>query len=254
MHPGIAKVDNKLQRGISALLYADPGVGKTTCLARLPPDETLIINAESGLGPLLGTGHYVFELSRDLQSLAGIYKYLRSENHPFKYVVIDNISELQEWMVLSLTESRKKDFAEIREKGDAAGKMREYLYKFRNLIELDICVIFSAWEMSLTLERGQEGPERSKIFPKLYPSISPEVCGIVDLVGHLEKYEKTEDRYIRFVGNEKVMAKSQYRGVDKFEPADFMAVFKKIRAFNYETAKPIEALVQDEINLCQMMK
>lgn len=251
-HAGISKVDNKLNRGISSLIYSDPGIGKTTCIARLPVDETLIINVESGLGPLLGTGHYVFELSRDLQSLAGIYKYLRSEQHPFKYVALDNISELQEWMVLSLTESRKKDFADIREKGDAASKMREYLYKFRNLIELGINVIFSAWEMGLTLERGVDGPERSKIFPKLYPSISPEVCGIVDLVGHLEKYEKTEDRYIRFVGNDKVMAKTQYRGVGKFEPADLDAVFKKVHAFNYATAQPLEAVAADEIKLLQM--
>ena len=241
-------VGNEIDRGISTLIYCDPGIGKTTMSAKLPAGETLIINVEAGLGPLLGTGHSVFELKRDLKDLTGIYKYLLTEDHPFKYVVVDNISELQEWFVLSLTGMRKKDFAEIREHGDAMNKMREYLYNFRNLIERGINVIFNAWEMSLEIEKTQDGI-RTKLYPKMYKNLSPEVCGIVDLVGHLERYEKTEDRFVRFEGSEKLIAKSQYRGLDKFEPADLEYIFKKIRKFNYAKEKPIKTASKEVVQL-----
>ncbi len=251
--PGIKPIGTQINRGISAVLYSDPGIGKTTCIARLPVGETLIVNVEAGLGPLLGTGHQVFELKRDLRDIAKIYKFLYTEKHPFRYVVIDNISELQEWMVLSLTAMRKKEFAEVREKGDTASKMREYLYNFRNLIDIGICVIFNAWEMSLIVEKSSDG-DKTKLMPKLYKSLTGEACGIVDLVGHLERYDKTEDRFIRFHGSDRIMAKSQFRGVNKFEPADFEILFKKIRKFNYAKAKPVVAITEDEVNLIKNQK
>ena len=246
--PNITKMGTEINRGISALVYCDPGGGKTTMAARLPKDETLIINVEAGLGPLLGTGHSCFQLSKDLRDLTGIYKYLLTEDHPFKYVVLDNISELQEWFVLALTGMRKKDFAEIREHGDAMNKMRETLYNFRNLIEKNINVIFNAWEMSLEVEKTQDGI-KTKLYPKLYKNLAPEVCGIVDMVGHLERYEKTEDRFVRFEGSEKLIAKSQYRGLDKFEPADWTYIFKKVRAWNYKKEKPIKITSKEEVQL-----
>jgi phage nucleotide-binding protein len=248
MIPGITKAGSTIDRGVSMIIYADPGKGKTTCAARLPVGETLIINVEAGLGPLLGTNHYKFEMTRDLKDLAAIYKFLNVEKHPFKWIVIDNLSELQEWMVLSLTAMRKKDFAELREKGDAASKMREYLYNFRNLIDRDINVVFNAWEMPFNFEKGADG-DKTKICPKIYPSLAMEACGIVDLVGHLEVYEKSGDRYIRFEGNDTMVAKSQYRGVDKFEPANLLDIVTKIKKFNYAKAKPIAQATAEEVKL-----
>ncbi len=81
---GVNPVGNAIDRGISIIVYGDPGRGKTTCAATLPVGETLIINTEAGLGPLLGTGHLVFNLRTDLKELESLYKYLRTEDHPFK--------------------------------------------------------------------------------------------------------------------------------------------------------------------------
>jgi phage nucleotide-binding protein len=227
------KSPSKINRGISLLIYADPGVGKTTLASTLPTGETLIINTEAGLGPLLGTDHVVFNINGDnLDRLEEIYKYLRTEKHPFKYVVVDNISELEQWIILSLTVKRGKEFTEIREYGDAAFKMREYLHLFRDLIFREICVVFNAWEFPMEI-RSLEGVVITKTFPKLARKIAPEVCGIVDVVGHLQVHEKSGKRWIRFGPSDQYITKSQFKGLDRDEPADLKVVLKKLFEFDY---------------------
>ena len=243
--PGIYRPGNEVTRGISIVIYADPGIGKTTLATTLPVGETLIINTEAGWGPLLGTGHYVFDLKRDLKQLEELYQYLRTEKHPFTNIVLDNISELQDWLVHTLMTGRNKDFAEIREYGDASVKLKEYIRLFRDLTsERNFNVIFNAWEMPLEMEKTAMGII-TKSFPKLFPKLTPEVCGIVDMVGHLEKYEKTGDRFIRFVGTSKILAKTQFKGVEEFEEANLPAVFAKVKAYNYATT--VESTVNDEL-------
>ena len=241
---GIHKIGSKIERGVSILIYADPGIGKTTLATTLPVGETLIINVESGIGPLLGTGHIVFNLNRDLKQLEDIYRYLRTEKHPFTNIVIDNISELQEWMIHVLSTVRNKDFPEIREYGDASVKLKEYIRLFRDLTsECNINVVFNAWEMPLELEKNTMGVV-TKAFPKMMPKLAPEICGIVDMVGHLELYEKTGDRFIRFKGTNKIMAKTQFKGIDEFEEANLPAIFKKLQAHDYAL---VEVAVNEEI-------
>jgi len=107
----LSKVGDTIDRGISILVYGDPGVGKTTLASTLPAGETVIINTEAGMGPLLGTGHIVFNLNGvdDLVATTeSFYKYLRTEKHPFKYVVLDNISEFEQQLVLYYTRGVKR--------------------------------------------------------------------------------------------------------------------------------------------------
>jgi phage nucleotide-binding protein len=230
---GMQFVGSKIDRGISMVIYADPGVGKTTLASTLPIGETLIINTEAGLGPLLGTGHTVFNLDQDLKQLEKLYQFLRIEEHPFKNVVIDNISEMQDWMIRSLYEGRGKDFPELKEYGDASTKMKEYCTLFRDLTtERKMNVIFNAWEYPLEIERTTGGVV-TKIYPKLFPKIAPEICGKMDAVGHLEIYEKTGDRFVRFVGTSKVLAKCQFKGIADLEEPNLVSIIGKIKAWDY---------------------
>ena len=226
----------KINRGIAFLIYCDPGIGKTTLATTLPEKETLIINTEAGLGPTLGTEHVIFNLKDDLSQLQELYEHLRTQKHPFKYVVLDNISEMEQWMVNTLTRGRKKDFVEIKEHGDASYKMREYLHLFRDLIYKGITVVFNAWEMNLEI-KNHAGEILTKTYPKLYKRVAPEIAGIVDVVGRLEMYQKTGDRYIRFAPERDVLAKSQLKGLEKFEPADFMPILKKLYEYDYAPLK-----------------
>ena len=126
-----------------------------------------------------------------------------------------------------------KDFPDIKERGDTATKMKEYITLFRDLTtERHMNVVFNAWENPLDIERSDMGTV-TKIAPKLSPGIVPDICGKVDAVGHLEVYEKTGDRFIRFVGTPKIMAKCQFKGIEEFEEANLPKVIAKIKAFNY---------------------
>lgn len=238
------KTPNKINRGISFIIYADPGIGKTTLAATLPEKETLIITCEAGLGPLLGTGHVVFDVLRKVDPkthnlediIDDLYKYLRTEKHPFKNVVLDNLSELEQQLILNLTQKRGKEFPEIREYGDSSSKMKTWVREFRDLVYQDINVIFNAWEFPLEI-RNTDGLCITRTFPMIGKKIAPQVCGIVDVVGRLEANEKTQARRIRFLQNDQYITKSQFQGLGAAEPADFPHILAKLNGFVYENGK-----------------
>ena len=230
--PEFVKLGDKIHRGLSIIIYADCGIGKTTLASTLPPDETLIINIEAGIGPLLGKGHHVFYLKRELTELEELYRYLRTEKHPFKFVVIDNISELEQWIIEVLRQGRGKDFPELAEYGDAAAKMREYMHKFRDLVENGVTVVMNAWEMNVDLKNAG-GEVVTKTSPKMFRKLVPDVCGIVDMVGRLECWDKTGDRWVRFHPQKNLIAKTQFKGISAEEPANLVEIIEKVYTYDY---------------------
>ena len=51
-----------INRGLSILIYGDPGKGKTTTSTTLPKEETLFVITEAGMGPLIGKGFQYFDV------------------------------------------------------------------------------------------------------------------------------------------------------------------------------------------------
>jgi phage nucleotide-binding protein len=236
------KVPSSINRGIAMVIYADPGVGKTTLATTLPEGETLIINTEAGLGPLLGTNHIVFNLQKAIKNyeiedvVDELYKHLRTQTHPFKYVVLDNVSELEQQLILNLTMRRGKETPELREYGDVAFKMKEWMRLFRDLTFQGISVIFNAWEFPLEI-KNIDGAVITKTFPMIGKKIAPQVCGIVDVVGHLEVHEKTGKRWLRFGPSEQYITKCQFKGLDNGEIADLPLILSKLYAYVYKEVK-----------------
>ena len=233
----IVQAGNTIDRGISFIIYANPGVGKTTMAATLPPDETIFINFEAGLGPLLGTNHHVFNVGGDdeLSKLEEIYKFLATETHPFKYVVLDNISEMEQWILLSLTRRRDKEFTEIKEYGDGAFKLKSYIRLFRDLVYKGITVVMNAWEFPMDI-RNSDGRVLTMTFPKMAKRIAPEAVGIVDVCGHLRVSDKTGKRWVKFGPDDQCVTKTQFQGldIDTGEVADFPTILAKIYGHNYK--------------------
>ena len=245
------KSPTAINRGISLVIYGDPGTGKTTLATTLPAGETLIINSEAGLGPLLGTNHVVFNLlaavkGYEIEAVVDeLYKYLRTQKHEFKYVVIDNMSELEQQLILNLTMRRGKDTPELREYGDVGFKMKEWVRLFRDLTYQGITVVFNAWEFPLEI-KNIEGSIITKTFPLIGKRIAPQVCGVVDVVGHMEVHEKSGKRWIRFGPSEQYITKCQFKGLDTGEPADLPLILNKLMTYNYGTVEEAVAAKVEE--------
>lgn len=234
----LEKIPNAINRGIAFIIYGDPGTGKTTLATTLPPEETLIIGVEAGQGPLLGKGHSYFNVLNAMAAnpleevIAELYRYLRTQKHPFKYVVLDNLSELEQQLILSLTNRRKKETPEIREYGDSSFKMKQWVHNFRDLIYQGITVVFNAWEFPLEI-KNIEGVILTKTFPLIGKKLAPQICGIVDAVGHLEVQEKSGRRWIRFGPSDQYLTKCQFAGLENGEPAEFMPIIEKLLKHHY---------------------
>ena len=232
-------VGTKVDRGISMVIYASPGVGKTTLAGTLPVGETLIINTEAGIAPLLGTGHYVLNLQKIMangtnveDAMNSIYKSIRTGEIKFKYIVLDNVSELCDQLVNHYTSSRNKDFPEIREHGDTAYKFREWAHNWRDLVEMGIHVIFNAWEQDYEISVS-DGNVTTRTCPKVGKSNVPGLCGICDVVGHLEVHEKSKKRWVRIGPSRQYLTKSQFSGLDDGEVADLPSIINKINEYDY---------------------
>lgn len=233
-------VGNKIDRGISFIIYSDPGIGKTTMACTLEPEVTLIINTEAGLGPILGTGHHVFNVvkavnntGKDLETvISDIYRKLRTEEHPYENVVVDNLSELEQQLIHSLTSKRGKETPELREYGEAAYKMKEWVHNFRDLVFNNINVVFNAWEFPIDIQNN-EGRVITKTFPMIGKKLAPQACGIVDVVGHLEIYPKSGKRWVRFGPHDQYITKSQFKGLDMGELPEFPQILEKLRSYDY---------------------
>ena len=243
---GLGRAPNKIDRGISLIIYSDPGIGKTTLAGTLPVGETLIINTEAGIGPLLGSGHYLFNVGQAVintklgleKVMSDLYQKIRTrsldcDDLTVKNVVIDNVSELIDQLTIFYTEGRNKEFPEIKERGDAAYKLLEWVHNWRDLVDMGINVVFNAWEFPYEL-RNTNGTVITQTTPMVGQKAAQRICGLVDVVGHLENNEKTDKRWIRFGPSRQYLTKTQFQGLEAGEPPDLSLILNKLNAYNYE--------------------
>ena len=157
---------------------------------------------------------------------------LRTKKLPCKNVVIDNMSELVELLILDYTKQRNKKFPELKEHGDTSYKIREWMHNFRDLVYQDINVVFNAWEFIKDI-KSQDGVLLSKNIPMIGNKIAFQCCGIVDCVGHLEVHEKSGKRWVRFGPSNQYLTKTQFKGLDEGEPADFPTIIQRLKEYDY---------------------
>lgn len=236
----------KISRGIAMIIYADPGRGKTTLASTLPVGDTIIITVEAGVGPLIGTGHRVVDVKEAMANtglsieaiMNDLYRKIRTREVIVGNIVIDNMSELIKCVLHHFTESRKKEFPEIKEHGDTAYKIMEWLNNWRDLVDLGINVVFNAWETQLDIQNS-DGTIITKTCPDLGKSSTLRACGLVDAVGHLEVFEKTGKRWIRFGSDRQYLVKCQFKGLTSIDnptgaqQPDLQEIILKLKNYDY---------------------
>lgn len=173
---------------IKMVVYARNKVGKTVfaCSSDLP---TLVIDCnERGYASVRKRPNVKVYKLRTWDDLDPIYWYLRTEDHPFKVVVIDTITMLamvgMKWVLkddFDRDMTRDPMSPDRRSWGKLGEMLKDAIIKFRNL---EMHVIFLAQEKTSTSD-DDEGGTIIETHPELSPAPRSVLLSSVDIIGRL---------------------------------------------------------------------
>jgi len=233
------------QKGVSMIVYGDPGVGKTSLIKTLlgweygkgfihepyaKPEEIFVIDVEAGDLVLADGGKRLvttYQVRENLENFRKMVQYLVEEKHAFKYVFIDNMSELEKYFLVTLTESKTLQTPRQKEWGDTSYYMRKNIRDLRNLVWKGVNVIFNFWAMMLPVE-DREGKITSYEAPMVMRSTTMEYVGLVDHTAYMG-IDKEGKRFLQFDSNQRIKCKSRSDNLDQFERANLAEIFRKIK-------------------------
>jgi hypothetical protein len=238
---------------ISALLYGDSGIGKTTSLKTLPVDRTLIACGERSLLPLRHHDYKVAQIETwdDVRNLNAAIrnpdsvedKALKTMIQKATVLVVDSLSEVSEMCAKHilyvdrpvLTKERTGDKRTTPEKTYADKLTLEDFGIYRNRIlnmvsaftHLPLTVIFTCLADA---HRNKDGNERYRT-PNLPGKAGREVAAHFDIVLHMEDQDDgqgKEHRVWRTFHGDDIIAKDASGALDLFEPPNWTDLFTKI--------------------------
>ena len=221
--------------GITLLVFGESGAGKTTLFGTLPANELLLLEAEGGTAPLEGKNIDCVKIREDLENLKDTFDslVLPSTLKGYKHVGLDSSTELERFMQIRLASKSSNDgMPSLHDYGVVSFKMRDYMRRLRDLRDQGINVIVTALESPLELEQTDD-TTRTRLYPMLARKLAPEVCGLFDVVAHMEISAKPGhegERFLRLDGTEKIVAKNRWdrNHVMRFSVADLSVLFAKI--------------------------
>lgn len=227
----ITKTNEASAKGITMLVYGDSGTGKTTLLGTMPEEGTLILDVEGGVSVLAGKRIDTIRIADDLANLKDAFEYIQSDALKHTAVCLDSATELEAFMLQTLTQAKNREKPTLDEYGTSAYKMRQYMRVLRDLREKGVDVVVTALETPLELEAGN-GATRTKLYPLMMRKLAPEVAGLFDIVAHMEvsRKEATKGkRFLRLDGDDAVLAKCRYAYTTPWAEADLTQFFSAIR-------------------------
>lgn len=241
------------ERGISMIIHGDPGTGKTSLIKTLlgwkhgqgfvnkpicAPEEILVIDVEAGSDSILVDDKNkslvtILPVREDNESLSLFKKmvlWLHENDHPFKYIIVDNMSELEKFFLLALTKQQDLRVPRQKEWGDDAFYMRKYIRDMIGLTYKGINIILNFWSMVMPIE----GMDKQMIVPMVMRSTTMEYVGLVEHCAYIG-IGKDGVRFLQFESNDLVKCKTRDAGnqkgavLQKFEEPDLANVFRKLR-------------------------
>ena len=209
----ILKVKELATEKMTCLIYAPPGMGKTTLLGMLP-GKTLILDIDKGTNVLSGNEKVdIVRLSDDLHEMKEILQELQTKCE-YQNVAIDSLSELQQRMLTYLGRiGNNNGVPDMLAYQRVDIKILDWCRQFRSL---PCNVFFTAWESQkeIVLTNGEKTLQAR---PLLRDKITDNICGLCDLVGQILVHDG--ERYIRLEGTVNAVAKDRLykRKFCKFE-------------------------------------
>lgn len=184
-------------------LYGPAGTGKTTFSASFPKPLLLIDCSEKGTDSIRDVKGVTVLRAEDWQDVDDIYWYLKKEDHGFKTVVMDTISQSQDMCVRQVLEDKGKDLESgalgnwgTMTKGDwgaVATKMKTFIISMRDL-PLD-ALIFVAHDR--VFNAGGDEEDENAIAPHVGPRLSPSVADTLNAAVSIIAQTHISETYTR---------------------------------------------------------
>ena len=190
---------------ITALIYGTPGMGKTSLLGLLP-GRTLIIDIDKGTSVLAGCENVdVLRLTKGVGELPQIISELKAKCE-YDNVCIDSISELEGAMLSELARRGRNNG--VPELGDY-NRVDCFIIDWCRLArDINSHIFFTAWEKYTDLT-APSGEKVTAIRPMLRDKNIERLCGLCDLVGHVEKDRESGKRIVWLEGTPRKIAKDR---------------------------------------------
>lgn len=186
---------SSIEPTMAALFYGRAGTGKTTVASTFPKPVLLLDVREKGWDSVSNVEELDVGRIEEWEEFEGMYWYLEKGNHPYKTVVIDQVTELQDLALKkALRDVGKDPNDKISQSnfGQASGLMKQWLRNYRDLTERGIHVVFIGHERITGGEENDDDQIDPSVGPRLMPSLQSFLCGLVKVVGHTFIRETTE--------------------------------------------------------------
>lgn len=179
-------------RVAQCLIFGPYGIGKTHLLGTANEDERtaplLILDFEGGTDTLVNSGVDIWSI-RDWKDYNQAYEYLVNDDHDYRSLGIDSISETHIFALFQIldkegSERSNPDLIQQGDYGIAAVQLRRLIREFR---DLGLHIFMTA------LEKDDVDPRAGNVkMPLLSGRMATEIPGMVNIVGYLTQ-GKDED-------------------------------------------------------------
>lgn len=183
---------------LAALFYGKAGTGKTTVAATFPKPLLHLDIREKGTDSISDLKDVDTLSIEDWSQFEQVYWFLLSKENKYKTVVIDAVSQLQDFALLAALKDNGKDEGaaiSMRDFGSAAGRLKTWIINYRDLVDQDINVVFLAHDRTTEGEDGEDGELTPTVGPRLMPSVASVLTAAVKIIGNTfvkETHEKLE--------------------------------------------------------------
>jgi len=216
---------DQLFKYLKALVYGEPGAGKTHLFGTITADPehflpALLLDIDGGTSTIRTKTEVDVKPVRSIAKLKEIYKEVAAEPDYYKCIGVDNLSELQkldmnEVMVEYKETANNPDNIDIyvpdqRAWGKSGERMRIIVRSLRDLP----CHVFMFAHLE---EREDKVTKLNRIWPSLPGKLRHEISGFFDVVGMISTYEEGNEifRQIQFAKTRRVSAKDRFSVLDQ---------------------------------------
>jgi len=183
---------------LAALFYGKAGTGKTTVAATFPKPLLHLDIREKGTDSISDLEDVDTLSIEEWDQFEQVYWFLQSKDNKYKTVVIDAVSQLQDFALIQALKDNGKDEGaaiSMRDFGAAAGRLKTWIINYRDLVDNGINVVFLAHDRTNDGEEGEGGELMPSVGPRMMPSVASVLTAAVKIIGNTfvrEAHEKLE--------------------------------------------------------------